>query len=208
MESEYIITQATRILEQIKSNTELQFYGNHAEALDFIRTLVGDESHFYISMKNVHPLTWPTRRSFATQVMESFIRYINEGLLDQKSIVRQAQIDAVSDFLLQAQALLTDSSVHPAAPMMLIGAALEQFLRDWIDEENISIGSNKPGLNTYASTLRTAKMITKQDKKDIDSWAGLRNHAAHGEWEEVSDRRRISNALEGVNLFMRKYGMD
>ena len=40
--------------------------------------------------------------------------------------------------------------------------------------------------------------------KDITSWAGVRNHAAHGEWEEVSDRKRVQLALEGVNLFMRK----
>jgi hypothetical protein len=41
--------------------------------------------------------------------------------------------------------------------------------------------------------------------KDITSWGGLRNHAAHGEWDEVKDRQRISIMLEGVNLFMRKY---
>ncbi len=41
--------------------------------------------------------------------------------------------------------------------------------------------------------------------KDITSWAGLRNHAAHGEWDEVKDKTRVSIMLEGVNLFMRKY---
>ena len=45
-----------------------------------------------------------------------------------------------------------------------------------------------------------------QDIKDITAWAGLRNDAAHGEWEEVKDRSKISLMLEGVNLFMRKYG--
>jgi hypothetical protein len=42
--------------------------------------------------------------------------------------------------------------------------------------------------------------------KDITSWGGLRNHAAHGEWDEVSDKKRVGLMLEGVNLFMRKYG--
>jgi hypothetical protein len=54
--------------------------------------------------------------------------------------------------------------------------------------------------------LLAAELITKQDMKDITAWGGLRNHAAHGEWTEVSDRQRASLMLDGVNLFMRKYG--
>lgn len=54
--------------------------------------------------------------------------------------------------------------------------------------------------------LREDGLITKQDIKDITSWAGIRNHAAHGEWDEVDDKKRIAVMLEGINLFMRKYG--
>ena len=42
------------------------------------------------------------------------------------------------------------------------------------------------------------------DIKDITSWAGIRNHAAHGEWDHVSDRARVRLMLEGINLFMRQ----
>ncbi len=48
-------------------------------------------------------------------------------------------------------------------------------------------------------------MLTKQDGKDITAWAGTRNHAAHGEWDDVADKNRVSLMLEGANLFMRKY---
>lgn len=61
-------------------------------------------------------------------------------------------------------------------------------------------------MDSYAKVLREADLITKQDVKDITSWSGLRNHAAHGEWAEVNDKNRISIMLGGVNLFMRKYG--
>lgn len=40
-----------------------------------------------------------------------------------------------------------------------------------------------------------ARLISKQDVKDINSWAGLRNHAA---WDEVSDKKRVSLMLAGV----------
>jgi hypothetical protein len=88
---------------------------------------------------------------------------------------------------------------------MLIGATLEEFLRTWVETEGLSLGTRKPGLETYSQVLRDADLITKQDGKDITAWAGLRNHAAHGEWDEVSDKKRVALMLEGVNLFIRKY---
>jgi hypothetical protein len=87
----------------------------------------------------------------------------------------------------------------------LIGATLEEFLRTWVEAEGLPLGNRKLGLETYSQVLRDAGLITKQDGKDITSWAGVRNHAAHGEWDEVSDKTRVALMLEGVNLFMRKY---
>ena len=111
-------------------------------------------------------------------------------------------MDVVSDLLGQANSLLEDAKYHPAAAAILIGACLEEFLRTWVEAESLSI--SKPGIDAYGKALRGAELISKQDVKDITSWAGVRNHAAHGEWDEVSDRNRIRLALEGVNLFMRQ----
>ena len=63
----------------------------------------------------------------------------------------------------------------------------------------------KPSLDSYMKELKSLEKINKQDVKDIISWAGTRNDAAHGHWENVSDRNRIKLMLEGVNLFIRKY---
>lgn len=59
--------------------------------------------------------------------------------------------------------------------------------------------------HAFSTELRRQEKITKQDLKDIVSWGGTRNDAAHGQWENVEDRNRIKLMLEGVNLFMRKY---
>jgi len=115
-------------------------------------------------------------------------------------------LDVVSDFLEQAQRLLEATNVHPAAPAVLIGATIEEFLRTWVEAEALSLGNRKPGLDAYASVLREADLITKQDMKDITAWGGIRNHAAHGEWQEVSDKHRVRLMLEGINLFMRQKG--
>jgi hypothetical protein len=123
-----------------------------------------------------------------------------------KTLNEVNQTDVVSDFLDQATTLLNTKEVHPAAPTMIVGAALEEFLRNWVEEAGLSLQGKKPSIDAYAKTLREGDKITKQDLKDITSWAGLRNHAAHGEWNEVGDKNRIGLMLEGVNLFMRKYG--
>jgi hypothetical protein len=142
----------------------------------------------------------------AARIMESYIDYLKAGLAGAVTPERRAQLDVVSDFLEQAHQLLESSGVHPAAPAVLIGATLEEFLRTWVEAAGLSVGNRKPGLESYSAALRDADLITKQDVKDITSWGGLRNHAAHGEWNEVSDKQRVTIMLEGVNLFMRRYG--
>lgn len=139
-------------------------------------------------------------------LMESFALAVESGWLGGPTLRRQAELEVVSDILEQAEQLLRDEAVHPAGPAMIVGAALEEFLRTWIEDEALSIGSQKPGMNSYAGALRAAERISKQDVKDITAWAGTRNSAAHGQWDEVGDPARVRLMLEGVNLFMRKHG--
>jgi hypothetical protein len=138
-----------------------------------------------------------------TAILNSYVEYLQAGLASDLSPERKAELDVVSDILDQAQRLLENKAYHPAAAAVLIGAALEEFLRTWVEHAGIG-GKGKPGIDAYSGTLRAAELITKQDAKDISSWAGIRNHAAHGEWGEASDRQRIGLMLEGVNLFMRQ----
>ena len=142
---------------------------------------------------------------YAGSIMHNFANYLKSGLYIKISPLRQAQIEIVSDFLEQANNLLEDKKIHPAAPAVLIGAALEEFLRNWVEDEKFSLETIKPTIDSYAKLLREKELITKQDKKDIDSWAGNRNNAGHGLWDEVKSRELINIMLQGVNLFMRKY---
>ncbi len=205
MDTTALISHIDRLLQKSNPSNVL---GTHAEACEFLRTYSGPKSEFLASLKAFDP------RSVSLQyadenlraVLTAFRAYVEAGLHAEVSPERRAQLDVVSDFLGQAHQLLEAKGMHPAASTVLIGAALEEFLRTWIEAEGLSIGNVKPGLDAYAKVLREANKITKQDYKDITAWAGLRNHAAHGEWTEVGDKNRISLMLEGVNLFMRKYG--
>jgi hypothetical protein len=215
MEKEDILSHANRLLDKqktLKDASDSAIVGIHAETCELIRVAMGPNSAFLETLNLCNPnKTYDQMRKYAraingvTSVLRSFIDHIEAGLLTGISPQRQAQLDVVSDYLEMAMRLLEDKNVHPAAPAVLIGATLEEFLRTWVEAENLSLGNRKAGMEAYSQILREANLITRQDGKDITSWAGIRNHAAHGEWDEVADKRRISLMLEGVNLFMRKY---
>jgi hypothetical protein len=197
----------TSIVEKAGENVH-QLNGASAQVVEFLKRYAGDKSSFLSSVTNLYHGSWTPKYKVLSIIstLNSFVEYVESGLLEGISPERKAQLDVVSDFLEQADNLLQTKGIHPAAPAVIIGATLEEFLRTWIEAENLSLGSKKPSLENYSQTLREADFITKQDAKDLTSWGGIRNHAAHGEWDEVADKKRISLMLEGVNLFMRKYG--
>lgn len=208
MDNEELIKQAKRIADSAANcSDKYRIEGLVAQAREFLRIYAGNQSSFYLAAKNAEGVVLNAAKGRIASVLESFIEYVEQGLEHDISPERRAQLDVVSDFLDQANSLLESKGVHPAAPAVLIGATLEEFLRTWVESESISLGSRNPSLDSYAKALKENGLITKQDVKDITAWGGTRNHAAHGEWDEVSDKKRVQLMLEGVNLFMRKYGV-
>ena len=207
MDSKELIEQTKRLISVVEKtrHNDGAMRGAHAQVCEFLKRYAGTKNSFLETIKPTS--SWGTAHAVETIVatLSSFIEYIEAGLHEGVSPERRAQLDVVSDFLEQANNLLETKGIHPAAPAVLIGATLEEFLRTWIEADGLSLGNRKPSLESYSQVLRDANLITKQDAKDITAWGGVRNHAAHGEWDEVADKRRVSIMLDGVNLFMRKY---
>lgn len=202
MTPENLIEQAKRIIQISSSDAGSALI----EAKEFLSVYIGKENSFLSHLETVNPGASPSHAyEQVNKALSAFIRYVENGLQEDISIQRKAEIDVVSDFLGQAHFLLDNPKVHPAAGITLAGAAIEEFLRNWVEEKKIDISGKKPGINTYAAALISNNLITKQDIKDITSWAGLRNHAAHGEWEEVENKTRAKLMVEGIDLFIRKY---
>jgi len=196
-----LLDVAGSILEKLRQKRDY-WAGAKAEVCEFLRIYAGPKTSFYEIAEKASGMHI---QQHLITTMESYISFVKAGLYAEISPQRRAQLDVVSDLLEQANSLLENGRVHPAAPAVLIGATLEEFLRNWIEAENLPLGGKKASLDAYCKVLRESELITKQDAKDITAWAGIRNHAAHGEWEEVTDKNRIRLMLEGVNLFMRKY---
>jgi Glu-tRNA(Gln) amidotransferase subunit E-like FAD-binding protein len=200
---EELIQQAKRIIQETQGNAN----GGLSQATEFLRIYAGEDSSFYKTLFEVQPRSSDAFKSvYVNQVLTSFSQFVQNGLLRSISLEREIQIDTVSDYLEQADSLLKDKNVHAAAVAVIIGASLEEFLRNWLEEERVDFSKIKNNLDSYSKELRKLNLISKQDLKDIISWGGTRNDAAHGHWENVADKNRIKLMLDGVNLFMRKYG--
>jgi hypothetical protein len=209
MDTKELISHARRLISTVEKNGNSWggMRGGYAQVCEFLRTYGGPKNSFLDTVKSIRLDEYGTGDASDIMVatLKSFIEYVESGLHEGISPERKAQLDVVSDFLDQAHSLLETKGIHPAAPAVLIGASLEEFLRTWVEAQGLSLSNRKPSLEAYSQVLREADLISKQDAKDITAWGGIRNHAAHGEWDEVKDKNRVTLMLEGVNLFMRKY---
>jgi hypothetical protein len=205
MTRQNVSAHARRLAQQVFQETEYaRFLATNAQACEFLKKFSGPSAFLRLA-EGAMESGIPEGPDATYETLEGFADYVDSGLHDEVTPERRAQLDVVSDFLEQAEALLERDTVHPAAPAVLIGATLEEFLRTWLGQKVLPLEGRKPGLDSYVQILREAGLLTKQDAKDIVASAGIRNHAAHGEWDQVGPREAIRLMLQGVNLFMRKY---
>lgn len=195
------------LLKQYNSIREVDFAKLHAlnaRSISLINSIEGKGSPFATTLQNADG-AFGNKLATSKEVLIAFVDHIESGFGTSISYKRKAEVDVISDFLDQAQQLLDNKNIHPAAAAVLVGATLEEYLRSWVENEAIDISGKTPTIDGYTKALREVEIISKQDVKDITSWTGIRNAAAHGDWGELSDRSRVRLMLEGVNLFMRRY---
>lgn len=212
METNELIEKINEIENILPSNTdEWSYFLCHSfyiTTIQFISTYIGQDTEFYKTLNGYNSSisgTESEKASAAQKVLKSLKDYLLLNLEVHKTEKYNIKIDIISDFLLQAIELASDKKYHPAASGILMGASLEEFLKKFAIQNDIDLTGIKLTINTVSMKLYEENIITKQDLKDITSWAGIRNDATHGKFEDVNDRKRIQNAIEGVNLFMRKY---
>lgn len=201
MDKEYIL----KIGKSFKGKTSYHdFLGLSAEIKNLISASSGKNNPFYEAVEKVKVTAhFPMEQLYS--ILDAFLRTVENDLISNVSYERKLKIEVVNDYLLQAEELLEKNDFHPATVAFLIGASLEEFLRNWIIEQTIDLEGQKPSIDTYAKALRKNVKIDKQELKEITVWAGIRNNAAHGSWELVENRDKIRIMLAGVNLFIKKY---
>lgn len=107
-----------------------------------------------------------------------------------------------TDIMSQVRRLLEDRKTHPAASIVLCGAALEIALRAVAEAADLAL-AGRPSMTGYGRLLRSSELITAQDMKDLEQCAGLRNVAAHGEFDTLS-LERAGLMEQQTNLLLRR----
>lgn len=207
MQPKELADYCRELVSRIERGIEARSTSAVVAAQQLVRDQFGEASPFFKNITAVTRLGSGMAHHAAKDVLLAIIDFVERGILGGVTLKRQAQADVLADIFDQAAVLLDDVDYHPACGVMLVGAALEQFLRSWVEEQKAPLGPGKDGIDKFAKALRAAELIDKNDKKDIDSWAGTRNDAAHGLWDKIT-RERAGLMLAGVSLFIRQRGAE
>lgn len=113
-----------------------------------------------------------------------------------------SEAEPTADLLDQIDRFLADPGIHLAAPVVLAGAVLEQFLRKEVERHALPPISD-PSLEKFANELRRHRLISRQQRKDIAAWTERRNQAAHGRFGGL-DRDDARAMAAGIRTLVSK----
>ncbi len=170
----------------------------------------GKESQFYQEILKIENqlgdrLFIDTKAYWIREIMGSYLLYLKTGLDNGLPIEQKAELDTLSRILNQAGLLIDDMSVHHAVIAVIIGAALEDFLRCWVrDIGKIDEIKGDGSIEKYKQILYANQLLEKHEMKDIEAIATRRNEAAHGNWDKVGSREMVRFGYEHVKLFIQK----
>lgn len=132
------------------------------------------------------------------------------GFLGDLTLAIEAEIAA--NYMGQAEQLLAEGQPGkydhvPAA--VLSGAVLEKALRTFCNEQNPPVptvdNKGKPlTLNPLIDELKKVGFFNETMAKQLRAWAGIRNDAAHGDFEKFS-RTNVELMIQGINNFLATY---
>lgn len=154
----------------------------------------------------------PTTHSIqeATSLLKGIKDDLEQGFLDDLTLGIEAEIAA--DYMGQAVNLLAEGQQGkfdhvPAA--VLAGAVLEKALRTMCSQQQPSVSivnaNGEPKkLNLLIDDLKKAGAFVETKAKQLRAWAGIRNDAAHGEFDEFT-RGDVEAMIPGINTFLAEY---
>jgi hypothetical protein len=183
--------------------------GEATNGVEFLRKYAGpDSSHYRAASSFAEGLI--NLRSAAAEnaiigiglLLASWADYADSGLATAPAFDLAARTEAANDLMEQAESLLADGKVHNAVPVMIAGAALEELLRGLHTTTSEPLPSMS--ITNYGVALQKAGIIEAKDSKELLSLAAIRNDAAHGHFEKITeDDARVF--VSRVNLFLGKH---
>lgn len=143
-------------------------------------------------------------------IVKGFQITYQDGFLDHISAQIEANIAA--DYMGQAGQLLGEGIPGqydhvPAA--VLSGAVLEDALRQLCEKQSPPIdvlksNGSKKTLDPLIADLQRSKVFNSARGDQLRSWAKIRNHAAHGEFDQF-DRAQVEAMIIGIKGYIADY---
>jgi hypothetical protein len=121
-----------------------------------------------------------------------------------QAVAELIHADMFADFLEMADYLHSEG--YKDASAVIGGSVLEGHLRKLCEKQSIPTSDNaKPKKADTLNAELTAKGVySKLDQKTVTSWLGLRNHAAHGQYDKYT-KEQVALFLQGVRNFLIRY---
>lgn len=132
-------------------------------------------------------------------IVESLSLDIKSGYL--KTLEELIHADIFGDFLEMADYLVSNGYKDAAA--VIAGSTLEAHLKQLSDKGGIATHQNekpKPA-DLINSELAKAQVYSPLDQKNVTAWFGLRNNAAHGNYQEY-DKKQVDLLIAGIRDFI------
>ncbi|WP_146604062.1 hypothetical protein [Micromonospora deserti] len=137
------------------------------------------------------------------ELLRAWADQVEAGVIEISGSRSWSEIgQASTDVMGQVRRLNEDPNAHPAAAIVLCGAALEVALRA-VAENRGNLVEERPTLSVLTKALRREQLLTVQDVKDLEQCSGLRNLAAHGQFETLSSER-AGLMEQHTNLLLRR----
>ena len=147
---------------------------------------------------NIYDVTKTTNlyTKFHGILLSTYNDYKKGFIIDLRSEIR-AEVDTA--FLSQAKRLLDEKLKDSAA--MLIGAVLEDTLRQLCHKHGVKEGQNIESMNI---PLRLADVYNLTVQKQVTAWAGIRNDADHARLKDY-ELNQVKLMHQGITDFIAKH---
>jgi len=184
-------------------------YGLIARIQDTVKKVVGEQSPYYVKVDEVVNSDW--HYSYIVDVLIGVIKSLRDALTDGFLVEsgRLLRREVFSDFLSMSQHLLEEGYKDPAA--IMAGSTLEAHLRQLCVNHGISEttvnarGATKPKTASRLNDdLYKAGIYRGTDHKNITAWLSIRNSAAHGHYNEYTDKE-VDLLIAGIRNFIERY---
>jgi hypothetical protein len=128
------------------------------------------------------------------------------------NLLLKIEAELAADYMGQAESLLIEGQMGkfdhvPAA--VLAGSVLEKTLRTLCNQQDPPISTIKSNgepktLDPLINDLKKTGIYNEAKAKQLRAWAAIRNHAAHGEFEQFN-RKDVEDMLRGIQNFLSEY---